>query len=794
MNASYNLLNQYVKVDDQDPLDLSERITRIGHEVEGHHELAKGTKLVVGYVKECIDHPNSDHLHICQVEVAPGEVTQIVCGAPNVAAGQKVIVALPGCELYGGKISAGKIRGEESNGMICSIAELIEDQRLLRDEDKAGIHVLPEDAPVGEEALGYMGLKDFVMEIGLTPNRSDCMAMTSLAYEVGAILNRPVKLPEIKKYDEKPSDLKVDIETPLCSFFGAKLVKGVETKESPAWLRHYLLASGIKPINNIVDVSNFVMVETGQPIHMYDYDKLKEKAFVIKTGFKGSYKMLDGEDYDILPEDVIVSTDGSIGCVAGVMGSDATKIDENSKNIVIEAATFDGPQLRQTARRLNLLTDASQHFIKGAIDTANSLNVLDRCADLLVQLADAKEVYETVHSDLNVPEKKVSVTVERVNGLLGTSFTTAEVKDVFDRLRFPYELDGTNFTVTVPTYRNDISMDADLIEEVARLYGYDNIPSTLPEMSMTKGELTDKQKKERAVAHILSDLGLHETLTYTLTSPSSNNDFNLFHPEDEEIKLMSPLGEEHSVARKSLLPHMLDVIKYNNDHSIKDVNIFEIANTYVNEEIEQLGIAMSGNYIDTPWLGNVVKADYYIMKGIFEKVMHVLNIDPARYILVRVEEDNKDFHPGRSAYVKMGKEIVGVVGQVHPAKAKAYGVDETYVCELNLTSLIAVRSSKIKFTPLPQYPSVSRDIALIVDRSVPASDIERTIFKASKLIKETKIFDVYEGEHVAKDQKSIAVSLTLQDDKRTLDEKAVNEAMEKVLEAVKKAYNAELRS
>lgn len=794
MNASYNLLNQYVKVDDQDPLDLSERITRIGHEVEGHHELAKGTKLVVGYVKECIDHPNSDHLHICQVEVALGEVTQIVCGAPNVAAGQKVIVALPGCELYGGKISAGKIRGEESNGMICSIAELIEDQRLLRDEDKAGIHVLPEDAPVGEEALGYMGLKDFVMEIGLTPNRSDCMAMTSLAYEVGAILNRPVKLPEIKKYDEKPSDLKVDIETPLCSFFGAKLVKGVETKESPAWLRHYLLASGIKPINNIVDVSNFVMVETGQPIHMYDYDKLKEKAFVIKTGFKGSYKMLDGEDYDILPEDVIVSTDGSIGCVAGVMGSDATKIDENSKNIVIEAATFDGPQLRQTARRLNLLTDASQHFIKGAIDTANSLNVLDRCADLLVQLADAKEVYETVHSDLNVPEKKVSVTVERVNGLLGTSFTTAEVKDVFDRLRFPYELDGTNFTVTVPTYRNDISMDADLIEEVARLYGYDNIPSTLPEMSMTKGELTDKQKKERAVAHILSDLGLHETLTYTLTSPSSNNDFNLFHPEDEEIKLMSPLGEEHSVARKSLLPHMLDVIKYNNDHSIKDVNIFEIANTYVNEEIEQLGIAMSGNYIDTPWLGNVVKADYYIMKGIFEKVMHVLNIDPARYTLVRVEEDNKDFHPGRSAYVKMGKEIVGVVGQVHPAKAKAYGVDETYVCELNLTSLIAVRSSKIKFTPLPQYPSVSRDIALIVDRSVPASDIERTIFKASKLIKETKIFDVYEGEHVAKDQKSIAVSLTLQDDKRTLDEKAVNEAMEKVLEAVKKAYNAELRS
>ncbi len=256
MLASYKLLNQYVKVDDQNPEELAEKITRIGHEVEGHYPLALGTKLVVGYVKECIDHPDSDHLHICQVEVAPGEVTQIVCGAPNVAAGEKVIVALPGCELHAGKISAGKIRGAESNGMICSIAELIEDQRLLREEDKAGIHVLDQDAPVGVEALSYLGLDDFIMDIGLTPNRSDCMAMTSLAHEVAALLNREVTYPEVKKYDEKESEIEVRVETNLCPFFGAKLVKGVSTHESPAWLRNYLLASGIKPINNIVDISN----------------------------------------------------------------------------------------------------------------------------------------------------------------------------------------------------------------------------------------------------------------------------------------------------------------------------------------------------------------------------------------------------------------------------------------------------------------------------------------------------------------------------------------------------------
>lgn len=793
MNASLKVLNNYVKVDDQNPLELSEKITRIGHEVEGHHELAIGTKLVVGYVKECIDHPNSDHLHICQVEIAPGEVTQIVCGAPNVAAGEKVIVALPGCELYGGKISAGKIRGEESNGMICSIAELIPDTRLLKEEDKAGIHVLDADAPVGHEALSYLGLDDFIMEIGLTPNRSDCMAMTSLAYEVGAVLRRPVTLPEIHKYDELDSDISVDVETDLCPFFGAKLVKGVETHESPAWLRHALLASGIKPINNIVDISNFVMVETGQPIHMYDYDKLTSKHFVVKQGFSGDYKMLDGEDYTLEKEDIIVSTDGGVGCIAGVMGAEATKIDENTKNIVIEAATFDGPSLRMTARRLNLLTEASQHYIKGAINTANSLNVLDRCADLLKRLANAKEIYKTVATPYTAPKKKVSVSVERVNGLLGTSFTTAEIQDVFDRLCFHYTLEGTNFVVDVPSYRNDISMDADLIEEVARLYGYDNLPSTLPEMSMTQGLLTDKQAKERAIAHILADSGLHETLTYTLTSPAKVNDFNIFHPADDQIKLMWPLGEEHSVTRKSILPHLLEVIQYNNAHANKDVHIFEIANTYVDEEIEQLGIAMSGTYIDIPWLNEKVEADYYVVKGLVEKVMDVLNIDAARYSLVRVEEDNKDFHPGRSAYIKMGKEIVGVIGQVHPAKAKAYDIGETYVAQLNLTTLINVRSSKLKFTALPQYPSVSRDIALIVDREVPASDLERTIFKASKYIKETKIFDVYEGEHVADDKKSIAVSLVLQDDKRTLDEKSVNEAMDQVLAAVEKAYHAQLR-
>lgn len=797
MEASLKLLNEYVDIQDQNPADLAEKITRIGLEVEGMHELARGTNLVVGYVKECVSHPDSDHLHVCQVDAGEGQNRQIVCGAPNVAAGQKVIVALPGCDLGNGfVIKESKVRGVESNGMICSIAELGLDQRLLKEEDKAGIHVFNDDAPVGREALEYLGLKDTILEIGLTPNRSDAMAMTSLAYEVAAVLKRQVKLPEIKKYDELKSDIKVTVETELCPFFGAKLVKNVTTKESPAWLRNYLLASGVKPINNIVDISNFVMIETGQPIHMYDYDKLKEKSFVIKTGFNTKEVMLDGNEYQILPEDIIVSTDNGIGCVAGVMGGNDTKIDENTTNIVIEAATFDCATLRGTARRLNLLTDASQHYIKGAINTANSLNVLDRCADLLVQLADAKEIYETVSTELNIENKVVSVSKEQVNGLLGTSITITEIADIFDSLSFTYELNEDTFKVTVPTYRNDITMAADLIEEVARIYGYDNIPSTLPYMEMTKGNLTPKQKNERFVRDVLVDLGLHETLTYTLTSPSMVNDFNLFHPSDYAVELMSPLGEERSVTRKSVIPSLLQVINYNQAHANKDVCIFEISNTYAKDEITTLTIACNGIYHSVPWAQMNQKADFFLVKGFVETLFKKLCIEESRYQLVRVENDNKDFHPGRSGYIKMGKDIVGVIGQIHPLKAKKYNLKgETVVAELNLSVLLNLKTKALKYAPIPQYPSVTRDIALVMDKHIATYDVVRTIQKASKrMLAKATIFDVYEGEHIESGKKSVAIGLTFQDPSKTMDEATINNLMKNILESVEREYGAHLRA
>lgn len=795
MEVSLNLLNKYVKIDDQDPKELADKITSIGLEVEGMHPFARGNNMTIGYVKECVAHPDSDHLHVCQVEVRPGEVAQIVCGAPNVAAGQKVIVANPGCDLGDGfVIKQSKIRGQESNGMICSIAELGIDQRLLSAKDKDGIHVLDDNAPIGEDPLEYLGYKDTILEIGLTPNRSDCMAITSLAYEVAAVLKRDVLIPEIKENNNLKSDIEVNVETDLCPFFGAKLVKGVTTKPSPAWLQTALMASGIKPINNIVDISNYVMLETGQPIHMYDYDKLNKKAFTVKTGFKQEAVLLDEQTYQLEENDIIVSTDDSIGCVAGVMGSNSTKIDDNTKNIVIEVATFDGPSLRETARRLNLLTDASQHYIKGALNTANSLNILERCANLLTELADAKEIYETVSTPLNIEDKYVSVTTSHVNGLLGTKITTEEIAEIFTDLKFEYTLDDETFNVKVPSYRNDITMAADLIEEVVRMYGFDNIPSTLPEMSMTIGKRTDIQEKKHMMKVLLKDLGLHETLTYSLTSPSLVNDFNLFH-QNEPVKLAMPLGEERSVTRQSIIGSLLQVINYNQSRNIKDVHLYELSTTYSKDtELQNLAIACTGQYQGLAYKQISYQADYYLIKGFVETIFERLGINESRYTLERVESNNTSFHPGRSAYIKVQNEIVGVIGQIHPLMEKKYDVKDVYVAELNLTSLLNVKTGKVKYQAIPQYPSVSRDIALVMDENIPANDVCQKIMKSSnKLVKATKIFDIYVGEHIEAGKKSVAINLTFQDEKKTLQEKDINEAMDKILKAVEKEFNAVLR-
>lgn len=796
MDISLNWLNRYVKVDDISAEELASKVTSVGLEVEGMHELAYGTDLVVGYVQSCEMHPDSDHLHVCQVEVKPGEISQIICGAPNVKAHQKVIVALPGCELQDGTIKVSKIRGVESCGMICSLSELGIDQRFQTEEQKAGIEVLPDDAPIGVEALSYLGLKDTILEVGLTPNRSDCLAVSSFAYEAAAVLNREVHFDEICRKGQPGSGIEIEIQTDLCPFFGVKLVKGVKTKESPQWLKSLLMASGVKPINNVVDISNFVMLETGQPIHMYDYDKLVSKKFTIKTGMSTKATLLDGQTYDILPTDLIVSTDDGVGCIAGVMGADSTKIDENTTNIVIEAATFNGACLRATAKRLNLLTDASSRFIKNALNTKATPMILERCANLLEELAEANEIYEAVLSSFEeMSDVVVDLRQERVNDLCGTDVTPEIIEDIFNRLKFSYTIDHGVYHVTIPSYRNDISMEADLVEEVARMYGYDNIPSTLPTMPMTSGRLTPMQSRLREIRHLLCDLGLHEVITYTLTSPLYVEDFNTFH-HHETVALMSPLSEERSLVRKSVVPSLLQTVAYNQAHSLKDVLLFELSKTYAkDEEIQTLAIALSGNYHSSSWQKVSKDVDFYVIKGLIEKVLGCFGIDDRRYRLERCSKEQKALHPGRSANIYVGKDYVGFIGQIHPKMAKKYDVAETYVAQINLSTLIGIRTGKVKFTPIPLYPSVTRDIAVVVKEDVASEEMMKVIKKAGRsIVKNCQVFDVYQGEHVEAGYKSIAMQITFQDEKKTLKDEEINQSMEAILETIKKNFDANLRA
>ena len=797
MNISLNWVNRYVKVDDIDAKELAEKISLVGLEVEDVKPLAYGTNLVIGYVRNCVDHPDSDHLHICEVEIEPGMISQIVCGAPNVAINQKVIVALPGCVLPGDfTIKKSVIRGVESNGMICSLSELGIDSRFLNDEQKAGIEVLDSNAPIGEKALEYLGLEDLILDLGLTPNRSDCLAVSSFAYEVAAVLKRDIKLPNIKYTGELKSDIDVEIATDLCTCFGTKLVKGVKIGESPQWLKSLLMASGVKPINNIVDISNFVMLETGQPIHMYDYDKLKTKKFVIKTGFNREETLLDGEKYAILENDLIILENDKVACIAGVMGSDSTKIDENTVNIVIEAATFDGATLRSTARRLNLLTDASNRFIKNALNSSATADILERCANLLEELADAKEIYKAdVISKIDFKQRELILKTASVNKLLGTSIIDKEIKAIFKDLNFKNEyLNDGEFKVFVPTYRNDITMEVDLIEEIARLYGYENIPTTLPKMRDYAAGYSLVQDKRNRITNTLANLGLKETRTYSLTNPIIVDDFNYFHHKQENLALLSPLGEERSVLRKSLIPSLLQVVNYNTSHTLKNIGIFEISNTYSkNQEVSILSIVGSGTYLQNKWQQINKNYDFYVMKGFVEKVFNQLGIESSRYQLKILDKTQTNLHPGRSAYIMIGKKLVGYLGQLHPMMQKKYDVEETYVCELNLSELLELKTGKIKYQALPVYPSVLRDIAVVVDQDIQTSDLLNTIKRAGKLVNSAEVFDVYVGEHIEENKKSVAIAITFLDKSKTLEEKDINLLMDIIYKALVEKHSAKLR-
>lgn len=802
MKISKKWLERYMDLGQRSMDEIATTVTNAGFEVEDIVPLSQGTNLVIGEVLTCKDHPDSDHLHITTVNTGD-QVRPIVCGAPNVAAGQKVIVALPGAKLPGGEIKSGKIRGEVSDGMICSLAELGVDKHTLSEAQLSGIEVLDQDAPVGHtDPLGYLGYDDTVLDIGLTPNRADCQAAWNMASETAAILNIPCQLPEVAGAadiaSDVPTQLKIVSETEKCPHFYGKVVNSVTIKPSPKWMQELLRASGMNSINNVVDISNIVMLETGQPMHFYDKNALPHQEITVKDNLDTDYTTLDGETYHLQSGDVVITSNGQPIGIGGVMGGNDSKVEDNTQGIIIECASFDHVSIRNTARRLNLNTESSIRYQKG-IEPLAAKKAIDRAVDLLIQYADAKDFEQTVEFGCDhYEEKTITCTVEQLNHRLGTDFAKEEIVDVFARLNLEPTVEGTTINVKVPSTRQDLEGMADLSEEVIRMIGYDRLPSTLPVMEMTEGKLNPQQRQRRFIQTFLCENGLQDAITYTLVSSTKKE--NAIFSTGDALELPTPLSEERRYLRTSILPSLLESAAYNHSRGNKGVNMFEISElTSTQGVIEHLAIVLTGAMNETRWLKTSTPADFYTLKGLVETILERSGISENRLFFKPNQKDTTHFHPGRSAEVYIGKDLIGLMGEIHPLYANEVGLKHAVMAELDLDQILETKKSKIRFTPVSKYPAVYRDLAFVVEKDLPASKIVEVIKRSGKLgkesiVKNVDVFDVYQGEHVGEHEKSIALTMTFQSDVQTLDDKTITTIFNSIIDAIVNQCKATLRS
>ena len=780
MKLSTNFVKDYVDID-VDLKTLAEDMTGVGNEYDSAQKLINATNLVVGEVIECEMHPDSDHLHVCKVNVG-NEVLQIVCGAPNVRKGLKVIVALVGAELPGDfKIKAGKIRGVESNGMLCSIAELGLDSKFLKPEDKEGIHELPESAVPGEDPIKLMGMDDGVIDFELTANRGDLLSILGMAYEIGAIYDKKVKDIDLS-YNQSNEDInnsfKVNVKTDNCSIFLAKRVENVVIKESPTFIKNRLIASGIRPINNVVDISNYVMLEVGQPLHYYDADTLNGCLEVRMAEENEKLTTLDDVERTLSSEDIVISDGKKAIGLAGVMGGAETEITENTKNIMIESAIFDNVKIRKTSKEI-LRSEASNRFEKG-LDPNRTYMAIERSCHLLEKYADAKIVGGLVkYDEASLEDTKIDVSLEKVNRVLGTTISKEDVLDVFRKLAFETEVNGDKITVSVPKRRIDISIEEDLIEEVGRIYGVNNIEGKLPSLPLKQGSYN---KTLRNIRNKMIDLGLNETLSYILVNDKEATKYTTDNVET--VKLLDPMTEERNTLRYSMIPSLVKIYEYNKARSQKDVSIFEIGKGFYKKD-EQYGENLKLCALMTGERYLSVKSkqvDFYDIKGVAEELLNYLGYG-GRYSFVVKDELPKEFHPYQTAQISVNNDVVGIIGKLHPNCTK----DNVYVLEINLDKLLEKKTGKMKYKEISKFPSVKKDLAVVIDKDITSEEIAKQIKKlAGNLLLGSKIFDVYTGENIEENKKSIAYSLEFGAADRTLTDDEINSILEKIIAGLEK--------
>ncbi|HDC5750987.1 TPA: phenylalanine--tRNA ligase subunit beta [Staphylococcus aureus] len=788
MLISNEWLKEYVTIDDS-VSNLAERITRTGIEVDDLIDYTKDIKnLVVGFVKSKEKHPDADKLNVCQVDIGEDEPVQIVCGAPNVDAGQYVIVAKVGGRLPGGiKIKRAKLRGERSEGMICSLQEIGISSNYIPKSFESGIYVFSESQVPGTDALQALYLDDQVMEFDLTPNRADALSMIGTAYEVAALYNTKMTKPETTSNELELSandELTVTIENEdKVPYYSARVVHDVTIEPSPIWMQARLIKAGIRPINNVVDISNYVLLEYGQPLHMFDQDAIGSQQIVVRQANEGE-KMttLDDTERELLTSDIVITNGQTPIALAGVMGGDFSEVKEHTSNIVIEGAIFDPVSIRHTSRRLNLRSESSSRFEKG-IATEFVDEAVDRACYLLQTYANGKVLKDRVSSgELGAFITPIDITADKINRTIGFDLSQNDIVTIFNQLGFDTEINDDVITVQVPSRRKDITIKEDLIEEVARIYGYDDIPSTLPVFEkVTSGQLTDRQYKTRMVKEVLEGAGLDQAITYSLVSKEDATAFSM--QQRQTIDLLMPMSEAHASLRQSLLPHLIEAASYNVARKNKDVKLFEIGNVFfangegeLPDQVEYLSGILTGDYVVNQWQGKKETVDFYLAKGVVDRVSEKLNLE---FSYRRADIDG--LHPGRTAEILLENKVVGFIGELHPTLAADNDLKRTYVFELNFDALMAVSVGYINYQPIPRFPGMSRDIALEVDQNIPAADLLSTIHAhGGNILKDTLVFDVYQGEHLEKGKKSIAIRLNYLDTEETLTDERVSKVQAEI--------------
>ncbi|HDJ1985792.1 phenylalanyl-tRNA synthase subunit beta [Staphylococcus aureus] len=788
MLISNEWLKEYVTIDDS-VSNLAERITRTGIEVDDLIDYTKDIKnLVVGFVKSKEKHPDADKLNVCQVDIGEDEPVQIVCGAPNVDAGQYVIVAKVGGRLPGGiKIKRAKLRGERSEGMICSLQEIGISSNYIPKSFESGIYVFSEAQVPGTDALQALYLDDQVMEFDLTPNRADALSMIGTAYEVAALYNTKMTKPETtsNELDLSANDeLTVTIENEdKVPYYSARVVHDVTIEPSPIWMQARLIKAGIRPINNVVDISNYVLLEYGQPLHMFDQDAIGSQQIVVRQANEGE-KMttLDDTERELLTSDIVITNGQTPIALAGVMGGDFSEVKEQTSNIVIEGAIFDPVSIRHTSRRLNLRSESSSRFEKG-IATEFVDEAVDRACYLLQTYANGKVLKDRVSSgELGAFITPIDITADKINRTIGFDLSQNDIVTIFNQLGFDTEINDDVITVLVPSRRKDITIKEDLIEEVARIYGYDDIPSTLPVFDkVTSGQLTDRQYKTRMVKEVLEGAGLDQAITYSLVSKEDATAFSM--QQRQTIDLLMPMSEAHASLRQSLLPHLIEAASYNVARKNKDVKLFEIGNVFfangegeLPDQVEYLSGILTGDYVVNQWQGKKETVDFYLAKGVVDRVSEKLNLE---FSYRRADIDG--LHPGRTAEILLENKVVGFIGELHPILAADNDLKRTYVFELNFDALMAVSVGYINYQSIPRFPGMSRDIALEVDQNIPAADLLSTIHAhGGNILKDTLVFDVYQGEHLEKGKKSIAIRLNYLDTEETLTDERVSKVQAEI--------------